>query len=68
MNGAVAGISMNTGKSLDIAAFSCYCQGCISMERLQMSDPVKYENWKQVHHCSISHVGSAPAMEIAEAK
>ena len=68
MNGAVAAISMNTGRILDIAAFSRYCQGCISMERFQMSDPVKYANWKQARHCSINHVGSAPAMEVAGAK
>ena len=67
MNGAVAAISMNTGNVLDIAAFSRYCQVCISMERFQMSDPVKYENWKQPHHCLINQVGSAPAMEVAGA-
>ena len=68
VNGAVAAISINTGRILDIAAFSRYWKGCISMERFQMSDPVKYANWKHAHHCSINHVGSAPAMEVAGAK
>ena len=33
-----------------------------------MSDPVKYANWKQAHHCLINHVGSAPTIEVAGAK
>ena len=62
-NGAVAAISIDTGKVLDVACFPRYCQGCINMEIYKTSDPVRYEIWSVAHKCSINHAGSSPAME-----
>ena len=41
---------MDSGKVLDVACLSRYCQGCINMEMYKTSDPDR-------------HAGSAPAME-----
>ena len=62
LNGVVA------AKLLDVASFSKYCQGCISMEKFKTTDPGKYEIWKVSHVCSINHIGSAAAMEVAGVK
>ena len=66
LHGAVA--ALNSGKVIDIACFSKYCQGCISIEILKYSDPARYEFWKTDHKCSINHTGSTPAMEKAGAQ
>ena len=68
LNGAVAALSIDSGKVIDIACFSRYCQGCINMEMYKVSDPGRYELWKMDHKCSINHTGSAPAMEKAGAQ
>ena len=64
LNGAVAAISIDTGKVIDVACLSKYCQGFqgISMEFYKDSDPERYEFWNSDHKCSINHAGSAPAM------
>ena len=68
LNGAVAALSIDSGKVIDIACFSRYCQGCINMEMYKDSDPGRYELWKTDRKCSINHTGSAPAMEKAGAQ
>ena len=68
LNGAVAAISIDTGKVIDVPCLSKYCQGCISMELYKDSDPERYELWNSEHKCSINHTGSAPAMEKAGAQ
>ena len=44
-NGAVASISIGSGKALDVACFSRYCQGYMNMEMYKTSDPDRYELW-----------------------
>ena len=67
-NGAVAAINIDSGKVLDVACLSRYCQGCIHMEMYKTSDPDRYELWRETHKCSINHAGSAPAMEKESVK
>ena len=33
------------------------------MEMYKISDPDRYELWREMHQCSINHASSAPAME-----
>ena len=50
LNGAVATLSIDTGRVVDIDVMSRYCQRCIN-------------NKNSPHVCSINHEGSAPKME-----
>ena len=64
MNGAVAAISMVNGKVLDVAALSRYCQGCVNINALE--NTLSYDEIikrKVEHNRSLTHIGSAPAME-----
>ena len=64
MNGAVAAISMVNGKVLDVATLSRYCQGCVNINALE--NTLSYDEIikrKVEHNCSLTHIGSAPAME-----
>ena len=61
LNGVVAVISMATGKILDVASFSKYCQGCISMENIKITDPGNYATLFQLGN----HTSSAATMEVA---
>ena len=45
-NGAVTAISIASGKVLDVACFSRYC---INMEMYKISDPDRYELWREMH-------------------
>ena len=63
--GAVAVISVDTGKCLDYAVLSKRCALCTSWERCKGSEG--YEEFlntiKDSHKCSVNHDGFAPAME-----
>ena len=63
LNGAVACISMESGKVLDIEVMSRYCQSCVTNESLKDIDPVKYQQEIVDHYCMMNHKGSAPRME-----
>ena len=69
LNGAVAAISMVNGKILDLETLTRYCQGCVTINAHKVLHPERYELLKADHidTCSISHKGSAPAMEVAGA-
>ena len=65
LNGAVAAISMVNGKVLDVAAMTRHCQGRINLNALESSlTNIEFMKRKAEHDCSITHVGSAPAMEM----
>ena len=68
LNGAVAVLSMDTGKVLDIEVMSRFCQGCTNAKVYQIKNPTKYDTLMKKHICRINHKGSAPAMEITGAK
>ena len=61
LNGAVAAISMNNGKVLDVVAMSRHCQGCVNINALENNDGLM--KLKADHNCSITHIGSVPVME-----
>ncbi len=59
LNGAVAAISMGTGKVLDVASMSRHCQGCVNINALENSISIdKFIELKAEHDCSITHIGS----------
>ncbi|GFW74442.1 uncharacterized protein TNCV_2413411 [Trichonephila clavipes] len=65
MNGCVAGISVDTGKVLDIEVMSSYCPTC---KRLQtMPRNFEYESSKADHICQCNFTGSSSKMEIVGA-
>jgi len=68
LNGAVAVLSIDTGKVLDVDIMSRYCQGCTNAKRIKYSNPIKYERLLSNHICRNNHAGSAPAMELSGAK
>ena len=35
MNGAVAAISIDTGRIIDVEVTSCYCQGCVNLRTIK---------------------------------
>ena len=41
MNGAVAAISIDTGRVVDIDIMSRYCQGCINLKAIENTDRTK---------------------------
>ena len=63
LNGAVASISITTGKILDCEVVSRFCQGCVYIQKFKNNQEY-YESYKNDHKCSINHVGSAPSMEM----
>ena len=64
LNGAVAAISMVNGKVLDVAAMTRHCQGCVNINALKSNvSENEFMKYKAEHNCSITHLGSAPAME-----
>ena len=63
LNRAVVIISIDTGKVLAVEVMSRYCNACVIHEKLKLTDPVKYEQYKLSHECGINHRGSAPSME-----
>ena len=64
MNGAVAAISTVNGKVFDVAALSRYCQGCVNINALENTLSCDEIIKRKVeHNCSLTHIGSAPAME-----
>ena len=68
LNGAVAALSIQTGKVLDIAPLSRYCQTCINIRKLEKSNPTLFIKLNDEHACNMNHTGSAPAMETEGAK
>ena len=56
LNGAVAILSTDTVKILDVEPMSRFCNACVSNEKLKETDPAKYEEFK-------ASQGSVPAME-----
>ena len=67
LNGAVAAISMVNGKVLDVAAMTRYCQGCVNINALKSNvSENEFMKYKAEHNCSITHLGSAPAMETKD--
>ena len=64
LNGAIAAISMVTGKVLDVATISRHSQGCININALESTiSKDEFMKLKAEHECSITHIGSAPSME-----
>ena len=61
LNGAVAAISMDTGRILDVEVMTRYCQGCINIMKYK-DDLELYEHLQKEH--KINHVGSAGKMEL----
>ena len=61
LNGAVACVSMDTGKVLDIEIMSRYCQSCVANAPLEKTDPNKFAEFRVTHEpeCQINHDGSA---------
>ena len=64
LNGAVACLSINTGKGINVDVMSHYCQACVTSAPLEKSDPDKFETFRAHHKpdCRINHMGSAPAI------
>ena len=65
-NGAIAAISIETGKILDVEVMSRFCQGCVQIETFKTKDPELYEKYCNDHDCTINHDGSAPKMEVTD--
>ena len=62
-NGAVAAISIETGRILDVEVMTRYCQGCINIEKFKENADL-YEHLKLDHMCKSNHEGSAGKMEV----
>ena len=57
---------MSTGKVLDFATMSRYCQGCTNINVLEKTNKLSPDEvmiLRADHDCLLNHVGSAPAME-----
>ena len=63
-NRVVTAISMETGKILDVEPLTRICFGCKAAEAYKLSDPERYNAWKEKHACLKNHSGSARAMEL----
>ena len=62
-NGCVTVISIDTGKVLDVEAFSQACKQCELHEHLDKNSE-EYQRWRADHTtCKANFKGSAPAME-----
>ena len=66
LNGAVASLSIDTGKVLDIEVMSRYCNACVNCSKYKDSNPEQYKQLTESHEpeCMVNHRGSAPAMEV----
>ena len=64
-NGFVAGISIDTGHIIDVQPMSRYCQVCVTAVNSEDTDPSKYTSIMDDHDCTVTHDGTAPAMETA---
>ena len=42
---------------------SRYCNACVTHEKLKLTEPAKYEQYKLSRECGINHRSSAHAME-----
>ena len=63
LNGAVAAISIETGRILDVEVMTRYCQGCINIAKFKENRDM-YEHLKKDHECTSNHEGSAGKMEV----
>ena len=63
MNGAVAAISIDTGRIIGVEVMSRYCQGCVHLRGIKCRESDLYKSLKK-HKCTINHEGSAPKMEL----
>ena len=61
LNGAVAAISLDTGRIVDVDIMSRYCQGCVNKKAAINVNKVQSKTTS--HVCTINHEGSAPKME-----
>ena len=68
LNGAVACLSMKTGRVIDVESMSRYCKVCVTNEKFKVTDPLKYETLMANHACKLNYQGSAPSMEMEGAK
>ena len=59
-NGAVAAISVDYGRILDVHVMSKFCQLCNAAEKIKTQEPDKYLQLID-HTCTKNHDGSAPA-------
>jgi hypothetical protein len=64
LNGIACMLSQHTGKVIDYQVETKRCHACAmwSEEKIQ-AQPAKYNQFRAVHACSISHTGSAGSME-----
>ena len=63
MNGAVAAISIDTGRIIDVELISRYCQGCVNLRVIEGRGSNLYKTLKK-HKCTMNHEGSAPKKEL----
>ena len=56
INGAVVIISTDSGKVVDVEVMSRYCNACVMHEKLKVTDPAKYEQYKLSNECGINHM------------
>ena len=63
LNGAVAAISTDTGRILNVEVMTRYCQGCINIMKYK-DDLELYEHLQKEHTCKINHEGYAGKMEL----
>lgn len=51
LNGTFTGISLQTGKILDVEVMTRYCKACKLKEPLKISDPAAHAQWLDMHDC-----------------
>ena len=61
MNGAVAALSVDNGKVIDVEPMSRYCRGCAVNTRRLQDDHDALEVWRERHSgdCNLTCKGSA---------
>ena len=64
LNGAVAAISIETGRVLDVEVMTRYRQGCINIAKFRENREM-YKHLKIHHECTLNHEGSAGKMEVS---
>nr|XP_046476553.1 uncharacterized protein LOC124216275 [Neodiprion pinetum] len=60
--GVASLIGYHSGKVLDVAVKSAYCNECESMKT--KANTAEYEEWNRRHQCDVNHEGSADKMEV----